>query len=444
MSHEDPRKFARTILIKILWRFNWIIGKIPCHSLRRLSTRVSSAYARRKAIEITDQRNFAIQGVGDFCRSRLSRSQMIFTHEEHEPTTTQLIEISTGSRHQFSCGKLIIPPVWKFQVTNAIFVGESDIIYLHSGSIAPDHYSHDNKITREERMNTLQINRNIIDIEIPFNDNILQLDGALSCVGVPSINWAHWITETLPKIAIFAKDPALRALPLLIDSNIPATMVESINVFLGSHREIIPVNRGQAIYVQRAWCISPVAHVPYEYRNSSDVRFEDAAFCEKALEAMRSAAISICGRNESGPKKIYIKRKIGAARPLVNADEVEAFVTASGFTIVEPDSLSFAEQVQIFSNARLILGQAGAGLINFAFAQKGAVVLVLNTLSRLNNYFYFSAVGHALGQTMIHFGCERRAVGLTESLQFLQKPHTDHEPAVAYAYITRSGSWQRS
>jgi hypothetical protein len=31
-----------------------------------------------------------------------------------------------------------------------------------------------------------------------------------------------------------------------------------------------------------------------------------------------------------------------------------------------------------------------------------------------------------------------------ESLQFLQKPHTDHEPGIVYPRITRSGFWQRS
>jgi hypothetical protein len=31
-----------------------------------------------------------------------------------------------------------------------------------------------------------------------------------------------------------------------------------------------------------------------------------------------------------------------------------------------------------------------------------------------------------------------------KAASFRRKPHTDHEPAIAYSYITRSGSWQRS
>ncbi|MCW8306441.1 glycosyltransferase family 61 protein [Acidiphilium sp. PA] len=44
-----------------------------------------------------------------------------------------------------------------------------------------------------------------------------------------------------------------------------------------------------------------------------------------------------------------------------------------GFRIIQPERLSFAEQVGLFAQAKIILGQAGSGMHNALFAPRGAV-----------------------------------------------------------------------
>ena len=61
----------------------------------------------------------------------------------------------------------------------------------------------------------------------------------------------------------------------------------------------------------------------------------------------------------------------------MNADEVRARAVKYGFEIVNPGVLSLAEQVRVFSEARMICGPHGAGLANAAFMPTGGAVLEL-------------------------------------------------------------------
>lgn len=416
MFRNTMRTATRDTLIKIVWQFRWTFVGLPPHRRRQLSSKIALAYGRRKARAIAQKRRFAIQGISTNCYSWLSRSRVLFPRENHEPRTVELVELSSGLRHEFSCGAIAVPPVWLYCMRDVILVGESDIVYHERQSVAPDHYLHADKVTREERMNTLFIDGDVVTNGFEHHNKLKQVDIAISCIGVPAINWAHWITEMLPKIAVFAKAPHLKNLPILVDAGIPATMLESVKALLGDDREIVSANRGEPVYARKVWCVSPTAHVPYEYRTSSHVRFEDASFCESALSMMRAAVISAYGRCTSAAERLYVKRRPNAARAIKNTDDVEEALRSMGFEIVEPDTLSFSEQVRAFSNARLIVGQAGAGLANFAFAPEGAFIITLTTLGRLPNYFYFAAIGKALGQNVMHFGCDRLGAGPNETL----------------------------
>jgi capsular polysaccharide biosynthesis protein len=58
-----------------------------------------------------------------------------------------------------------------------------------------------------------------------------------------------------------------------------------------------------------------------------------------------------------------------------NEEEIEAALARLGFAIVYPQDLTFDQQVEIFSRARVVVGQHGAGLTNAAFASPGCLVI---------------------------------------------------------------------
>ena len=64
-------------------------------------------------------------------------------------------------------------------------------------------------------------------------------------------------------------------------------------------------------------------------------------------------------------------------RRLSNETDVQHYLTTSGFEMIQPEAISFADQVQLFSEAAIVVGSFGAGLTNAAFMPHGSALLEL-------------------------------------------------------------------
>ena len=95
-----------------------------------------------------------------------------------------------------------------------------------------------------------------------------------------------------------------------------------------------------------------------------------------SLAWLRRQFLQAAGVDEKiqADRKIYISRKKGGWRSVVNEDEVTAKLEQEGFTILRAENLSLVEQIRLFSQARLIVGLHGAGLTNILFAPQAAML----------------------------------------------------------------------
>ncbi|MBY0533598.1 MAG: glycosyltransferase family 61 protein, partial [Rickettsiaceae bacterium] len=90
-------------------------------------------------------------------------------------------------------------------------------------------------------------------------------------------------------------------------------------------------------------------------------------------------------------------RKNSDYRQLHNSNEIEDILVEKGFEIIFPEHLSFFAQVQLFSQAKLIIGQSGAGMANFIFAPKDCKILMMMSDASQTNLHLFGALTQALG-----------------------------------------------
>jgi capsular polysaccharide biosynthesis protein len=89
-----------------------------------------------------------------------------------------------------------------------------------------------------------------------------------------------------------------------------------------------------------------------------------------------STARAIIG--EGGGERIFIERGSGGlGRSLVNGAQIVAGLRQSGFTVIRPDLMTFAEQVLAMRNARIVVGQMGAAMTNAIFAPDDAMLIHL-------------------------------------------------------------------
>lgn len=105
----------------------------------------------------------------------------------------------------------------------------------------------------------------------------------------------------------------------------------------------------------------------------------------RACEFLRTAFLQ--GREDgrdARPRRVYVSRARARGRRIVNEGEVLAVLGRFGFETVELESLSFAQQVELFASADQVVAPHGAGLSNLVFCGPRTKVLELFSPSYVN------------------------------------------------------------
>ena len=110
--------------------------------------------------------------------------------------------------------------------------------------------------------------------------------------------------------------------------------------------------------------------------------------------------------NKSNPIKIYIDRsdaytKKQNQRLLANENEIKKYLLEKDFVPVKLHKINFKEQVNLFYNAKCIIGLHGAGFANLAFCKPGTKVIEMRgsnagfmyeNLAKKNDLNYHSVI----------------------------------------------------
>jgi capsular polysaccharide biosynthesis protein len=91
---------------------------------------------------------------------------------------------------------------------------------------------------------------------------------------------------------------------------------------------------------------------------------------------------------EGPSKRIYITRRLATKRRVLNEEELIPVLLNHGFEIVEAESLTFDEQVRLFSSAEMVVAPHGAGLANLLWVPAGCKVFEILDRDYVNDHFY--------------------------------------------------------
>lgn len=309
---------------------------------------------------------------------------------------------------------LSVPSVNIIEIPKAEVVGKCDFIFTENKCLHHGLYRFDSDLCPEEMHGMVSINvkKGMLRRHLSDQDRIDCFPEAISMIGSTSGNYVHWLTETAPKLALIERDGLYKNMPIIIDDDLHPNIEKSIQCLLSGKREIIKVKRGQIVRVGRLIVVTPVAYIPFDFRWTKkdfvpEINPGLAMYVPQALNSLREKVVSRL--NVDGdiprPKRLYLRRT-AKSRPMKNASEVEAMVRKFGFHIVEPEKLNFIEQVKLFSEAELILGQGGAAFGNIIFAPKGCHVVILTTWSPFTIFYYFSNLASVLGQRCSFVMCD--------------------------------------
>lgn len=118
-----------------------------------------------------------------------------------------------------------------------------------------------------------------------------------------------------------------------------------------------------------------------------------------------------------GKRRVFLTRK--GRRRFDNQEEIEKILAISGFEVIDAESLSVREQMDIFRSSSFIVSNHGAGLTNLLWARSGTVVVELFSYKWLNDcYFRLSSIKGLRYRSLI--AKESNGWGIVDS-QKLQK-----------------------
>jgi capsular polysaccharide biosynthesis protein len=211
-----------------------------------------------------------------------------------------------------------------------------------------------------------------------------------------SFNYAHWLTEILPRIAAFVDERGAAPVPLMVDSDLHPNVRRSLDLIAPKAKfyRIAPDN---VVRVSDLHYVAATGYVPFRLRRQP---LEDvchgvfgASALRHAVARLRKAAAFT--RAPARPR-LYVRRTTQVRR-LLNEAEVEQALVARGFQTITPETLSLDEQISLFSQAEMVVGSTGAGMANLAFCAPDCPVVVLMPRFLETAYWYWRRISAAAG-----------------------------------------------
>jgi len=194
----------------------------------------------------------------------------------------------------------------------------------------------------------------------------------------------HWMLEYLPKIRLlehYIKETGHE--PRVIVNSNPDKFVRETLEAVGYGPDKYEEWEGGMVQVDRLIIPSHRAHV-FDHYNPGQ---SDYHLSRDDLVWLRNNIRSNVNKNKNG-KKIYISRQKTGNRRVYNYDGVMEIISHFGFEPYILEDLSFEEQVELFTEADVIMGPHGAGLSNMIFADDPLIIEMLPE-DTLRPHFYF-------------------------------------------------------
>ena len=292
---------------------------------------------------------------------------------------------------------------------DGIVMGGTNFIITDGCVIHPDQYIPVRDVCPAELSGIAKLNLNANTISLHASE-ARHIKKAVSLLGSCTGNYAHWLTETLPKLLIIDNLERFNDYPLLVDNWIHPNFIASINLVKKKDRVLIRVRRWETVKADSLIDVAPPAYVPPEYRVFIEKRQlstpspDDFPFSRMALDLLRDRAHHVLKITLPESKnKLFLHRSresCGNTRHVKNIEAIERLVKSYGYTFIEPAKLSFVDQVAAFASASKVVSPLGAALSNMIFTPKGCTVLGLSPYYESASYYYFSNFMGVLGHDL--------------------------------------------
>jgi capsular polysaccharide biosynthesis protein len=296
----------------------------------------------------------------------------------------------------------VFPSVYVAELGQATVCGGSNLVFADGAVICHDLYDFARDFTSEEMHGRHLIEPAAQRMRLLHQDPTPgEIDCAASFVDACAANYAHWMTEVLPRVAVFCDVPAYAEVPIIVNAGLHPNIMQSLALVVGDQRKVMVLPVGRSIKVKNLVQTSVTGYVPFERRNDklqghSHGMFSSLAFAS-VLAKVKPHMIQT--KHDKWPNKIYLRRNSGI-RKVLNIDEVENVLFFNGYVAVEPEKLDFIQQASMFHDAQYIIGSSGAALSNLIFCSSKTRIDIMIGRLEGTSYWYWQNMAVSNGSTV--------------------------------------------
>jgi hypothetical protein len=221
----------------------------------------------------------------------------------------------------------------------------------------------------------------------PPTDRVVVEAPALLVFGPGSRIFGHWLLDFLPRIVIAQQllGPALDDFVLPLPSDTPGWVAQMIQTFCGIGPDrILHYARDRELLCCPRACLPSFGHNGSYVLHPMMRQFYDRFGDPGAPRAKRR----ICLSRRDQERHTFSAWRIFEAR-----EQMEEMAVRHGFEIVQPEQMSFPEQIELFRSADCILGEHGSGMHAAVFADPGTIVATVGLFNSVQLYIA-AAFGH--------------------------------------------------
>ena len=314
--------------------------------------------------------------LGDYVKILHLPTTKVFDAARVDTPAPKVFPVEDQAYLVFPHDHYVFPPVYVAELGEALIYGGTNLVFAQDAVICHDLYDFERDYTSEELHG-----RHVIDakkMRLLHHDAVPEkIALAATFVDACASNYAHWLTEVLPRIAAFCSVEQFANVPIIVNHGLHNNIMESLALIVGPDREVITLPVGRAIQIDRLCVTSVAGYVPFEPRKGADQRWRRGEFSPHALNALRDRMMALSrSDHEIWPQRIYLRRN-SQGRRLTNASKLVELLVARNFVVVDPEKLTFIQQAQIFMNAKVVVGATGAAIANTIFCPRGTQVGIL-------------------------------------------------------------------
>lgn len=204
------------------------------------------------------------------------------------------------------------------------------------------------------------------------------LNGITAVFGTAGANvYYHWMLDILPRLGLVSKMFSLKSIDFFVTEFTHLPFQEETLEKLGiPTQKIVAANNNWGFHITAETLLVPSLAGPLNQPDFFQVNF---------LKKLYEDCISV----NQPYRKLYISRKKIGRREIVNEAELIVCLSRYNFEIIHCEEMKVAEQVNLFSEASIIICSHGSALTNLVFCKPHTIVVDIFNPSHINPCFWF-------------------------------------------------------